>query len=122
GTLHLLQSASPYWYFLLIIFLRLLNFEYVASNGHGMPCPYGLELELLPGGFGLAADFGQDLFFAKDEELLVVEFDFRAAVLAEEDAVAWFHVERDQFTLFALAGADCDDFALHGLFFCGVRD
>ena len=46
----------------------------------------------------------------------------RAAVLAEQNAVAWFHVERNQFAFFALASANGDDFALHGLFFCGVGD
>src|SRR5579859_5629930 len=77
---------------------------------------------LLLGGFGSAAELGKDLFLAKNEVLFVVEFDFRAAVLAEQNAVACFHIQRDQLALLALAGADGDDFTLHGLFFCGVRD
>src|SRR5690348_10266594 len=90
--------------------------------GHGMPYPYRSKPVLLPGGFGCAAQFGENLFFAKNEVLFVVEFDFRAAVLAEQNAVACFHIKRDQLALLALASADGDYFTLHGLFFCGVRD
>src|SRR5260370_11960365 len=74
------------------------------------------------GRFRRTAQLGQNFFFAKDEKFLVLEFDFRTAVLAEEDAIAGLDVQRDQFALLALASADVDDFALHGLFLCGVRD
>src|SRR5213594_3269813 len=64
----------------------------------------------------------QNFFFAKDEIFLVFDFDFCTAVLADEDSVAGLDVERDQFALLTLAGADGDDFAFHRLFFRGVRD
>src|SRR5260370_905630 len=80
------------------------------------------KTRLLLGRFRRAAQLRKNFFFTKDEEFLVLEFDFRTAVLAEKDAIAGLDVQRDQFALLALAGADGDDFALHGLFFCGVRD
>jgi len=39
--------------------------------------------KLLLGGFGGAAELGENLLFAKDEVLFVVELNFGAAVLAE---------------------------------------
>src|SRR5437016_3016488 len=83
---------------------------------------YNGRTDLLPGRFRRAAELRQNFFFAKDEILLVLDFDFRTAVLAEEDTIAGLDVQRDQFALLALASTDGDDFALHGLFFCGVRD
>src|SRR6476619_5156409 len=45
---------------------------------------------------GLAAlDDAVDFVFAHDEELLAVDLDLLAGVLAEEDRVARLHVERD---------------------------
>src|SRR6202158_750520 len=79
---------------------------------------------LLPAacGFCGAAELRENLFFAKDQQLLVVDGDFRAAVFAEEHAVAGFHVEGDELALFALAGADSDYFAFLLLFLGCVRD
>src|SRR5713226_1314702 len=74
------------------------------------------------GRFRRAAKLRQNLFFAKDEILLVLDLDFRTAVLAEEDAIAGLDVQRDQFALLALASADGNDLAFHRLLFCGVRD
>src|SRR6476646_1597438 len=68
-------------------------------SGHGMPCPYGLEPGLLLCCFRSAAQLRQNLFFAKNEVLFVVELDFRAAVFAEQNAVAWLHIKRDQLAL-----------------------
>src|SRR5216684_2713451 len=84
--------------------------------------PLHWETDLLLGRFRRAAQLRKNFFFAKDEILLVLDFDFRTTVLAEEDAISGLDVQRDQFALLALASADGDDFALHGLFFCGVRD
>src|SRR5260370_16778810 len=69
------------------------------------------------GRFRRAAQLGQNFFLAKDEKFLVLELDFRTAVLAEEDAIAGLVVQRDQFALLAFASASGDDFALHVLFF-----
>src|SRR6266849_3691267 len=80
------------------------------------------EKKLLPGRFGCAADLCQDLVLFQDQQLFVLDFDFRPAVLAEEDAIAGLDVQRNQFALLALASADGDDFAFHRFFFCGVRD
>src|SRR5215472_14765726 len=77
------------------------------------------------GGFLLccAGDDPQDFFFTHDDEVFAVELDLRAAVLAEEDSVAFFYVEGADlafFVDFAFAGGD--DFALLGLVLCRVRD
>src|SRR5580698_5722901 len=69
-----------------------------------------------------AGELGKDFFLAQDQQLFVFDLDFRAAVLAEQDAVTRLDVERDQFALFALAGADGDYFAFLLLFFGGVGD
>src|SRR6059058_1823344 len=73
-------------------------------------------------GLGGSAQLRQNLLLAKDEVLFVFDLDFCTAVLAKEDAIAGLHVERNQLSLLALASTDGDDFALHGLFFRGVRD
>src|SRR2546429_6429513 len=74
------------------------------------------------GSLGRAAQLRQDLLLAKDQVLFIFNIYFRTAVLAKENAVASLDVERDQLALLALAGANSDDFALHGLFFRRVRD
>src|SRR5260370_41245074 len=80
------------------------------------------KTKLLAGCFRRTAQLRQNFFFAKDEIFLVLDLDFRTAVLAEEDTITGLDVQRDQFALLALASADGDDFAFHRLFFCGVRD
>src|ERR1700733_9838977 len=74
------------------------------------------------GCFGSGAELREDLVFLHDHEFLAVNGDVVAAVLAEQDAVTGFYVEGDQFTFFAAAGADGDDFTLLWVLFCGVRD
>src|SRR5205085_11299432 len=73
-------------------------------------------------GFCLRAfDDAHDVFLAHDEELLTLDLDGLAGVLAEKDLVAHLHVERDELALvILLALADRDDFALVGLFGRGV--
>src|SRR5438128_7736492 len=80
------------------------------------------QKRLLLCGFCGAAQFGQDFLFAENEVFLTVQLDFRAAVLPEQNTIAGLDVERDQFALFALAGADSDHFAFHRLFFRRIRD
>src|SRR5438552_8718767 len=70
------------------------------------------RLLLAARGLCSAAELGQDFFLAQDQQLFVVNLDFRAAVLAEQHAVAGFHIQRNRFALLALAGADGDHFAL----------
>src|SRR5579872_745004 len=76
---------------------------------------------LLAGSFRVT-QLRQNFFLAKDQQVFIVDLDFGAAVLAEQDAVANFHVEGNEFTLFALAAADGDDFAFLLLFLGGVRN
>src|SRR5579885_2384026 len=64
----------------------------------------------------LALDHGHDVLFPHHEQLLAVDLDFRAAVLAEEDLVADLDVERTDLAVFEnLAVADRDDLPLDRL-------
>src|SRR4051812_22424902 len=68
-------------------------------------------------------DHGEHFVFAHDEEVLTIELDLLAGVLAEQDEVAGLHVERDALAVvFGLAVARGNDFALLRLFFGGVGD
>src|SRR5712671_6659413 len=82
-------------------------------------CPASLSgtLLLAAGSFRSAAELRENFFFAENQQLFIVNGDFRAAVLAEQNAVARLDVERDSLALFALAGADGDYFAFLLLFF-----
>src|SRR6476660_5870906 len=80
------------------------------------------KLLLAAGSLGCAGQLGQDFVFAKNEVILVVHLDFRAAVLAEQHTVANLHIERDALTLFDFARTRGDYFALLRLFFRGVRN
>src|SRR6266576_3503432 len=110
-------AISP---FLLIIF-ELRNPQERALVGRPATTAYR-PLPARTGSLGRAAQLRQDLLLAKDQVLFIFNLYFRTAVLAKENAVASLDVERDQLALLALAGADSDDFALHGLFFRRVRD
>ena len=58
-----------------------------------------------------------DFVFFHDQQVFAVDLDFGAAPLAEEHAVADFHVERDAVAVVVTcAFADSDDFAFAGLF------
>src|SRR5487761_1586885 len=64
----------------------------------------------------LALDHGHDVLFAHHDQLLAVDFDFRAAVLAEKDLVADLDVEGTDFAVFEdLAVTDRDDLSLDRL-------
>src|SRR5689334_6595982 len=66
---------------------------------------------------------GHDVFFAHHEQLFAVDLDGAAGVLAEEDLVADFHVDRKELAVFIfLARADGEDLALVGLLGGGVGD
>src|SRR5580700_6536303 len=81
------------------------------------------KLLFAAGSLGCAGQFGQDFIFPKDEIILVVHFDFRAAVLAEQHAVAGLDVEREALPLVVgLACAYGDHFALLRLLFRRVGD
>src|SRR5205814_1137093 len=110
-------AISP---FLLIIF-ELRNPQERARVGRPATTAYR-PLPARTGSLGRAAQLRQDLLLAKDQVLFIFNLYFRTAVLAKENAVASLDVERDQLALLALAGANSDDFALHGLFFRRVRD
>src|SRR5579884_3216968 len=69
-------------------------------------------LQLLFCRLGRAAQLRQNLLLAKDQIFLVLDLDFRAAVLAKENAVARLYVERNRFALLALAAAHGDHFVV----------
>src|SRR5208283_1842208 len=72
---------------------------------------------------GLALDDAHDVGLLHDQELLTIDLHLGAGPLAEQNAVARLHVQLLQLAAFvARAGADGDDFALHGLLFGGVGD
>src|ERR1043165_8587945 len=78
---------------------------------------------LLAAGRAGALDDAEAFVLAHDEILLAVKLDLRAAVLAEEHAVACLHVERDALAvLLALAVADGDHLALLRLLLRRVGD
>src|SRR5687768_13959903 len=66
---------------------------------------------------------GHDVFFAHHQQLVAVDLDGAAGVLAEEDLVADLHVDGGDFSIVVLlAGADGEHFALVGLLGGGVGD
>src|ERR1035437_2442003 len=71
----------------------------------------------------LLLDDAEDFFLAHDQELLAVELDLGARVLAEQNLVARLHVQREDLTfVIRLALADADHFAFLGLLFGAVGD
>src|SRR3981081_4145287 len=68
-----------------------------------------------------AAQHAEYFFLAHDDEVLTINFDFGAGILAEQNAVAFFYIERTNLAFFAdLAFAGGDDFSLHRFVFRGV--
>ena len=83
------------------------------------------ELSPRSGGFlfGGAGHDAEHFFLAHDDEIFAVQLDLGAGILAEQDAVAFFHIEGvDLALLINFALANGDDFALLGLVLRGVRD
>src|SRR3954452_7794887 len=73
--------------------------------------------DLLEAGGGSALDHGEQVVFLHDQQLVAVDLDGLAGVLAEQDAVADLDVQRDELALVVLAaGADGQDFTLVRLF------
>src|SRR3954468_21384532 len=71
----------------------------------------------------LSVHDGHDVFLAHHEELVAVDLDGRARVLAEQDLVAHLDVDGgDLAVVVLLAGADGEHFALVGLLGGGVGD
>ena len=71
--------------------------------------------------FGFGVENAEDFVLTHDQVLFAIHLDVAAGVLAEQDAVADLHIERNHFAVFqALAFADGDYFAFLGLFFGGV--
>src|SRR5215210_467433 len=72
--------------------------------------------------FSLRLDLGEDVRLAEDEEVLAVERDLGAAVLAVEDLVALGDVERDALlpVVVETTVADGDDLALLRLLLGGI--
>src|SRR6266446_1654911 len=70
---------------------------------------------------GGAAQHAEYFFFAHDDVVLTIDFDFGAGILAEQNAVAFFYIERPYLAFFAdLTFAGGDYFSLLRLVFRGV--
>src|SRR6185295_5493245 len=71
----------------------------------------------------VAADDGQDLVLAQDDEVVAVELDFAAGILAHEDPVALLDVHGRALALVVqLARTDGDHLGLLRLLLGGVRN
>src|SRR5262245_38368332 len=74
-------------------------------------------------GLRAVLEHAEDFVLTHDEELLAVDLDLLARVLAEENGVARLDVQRYALAIvLRLAGAGCDDFALLWFFLGGVGD
>src|SRR5260370_29918048 len=70
-----------------------------------------------------ALDDSQNLVLAHDQEFLVINLDFRAAVLPKQNAIADANIQRLARPVFAIfAFADGYNLAFLGFFLCGVWD
>src|SRR5262249_26119870 len=70
-----------------------------------------------------AGEYAQNFVFLHDEEIFAVNLDFSAGVLAEQNAVAFFHCEREYLAFFVAAPlAGGDDFAFLRLVLGRVGD
>src|SRR5882762_503233 len=75
---------------------------------------------LADGGAGTFDD-PHDVGLLHDQEIVAIELDLGAGPLAEQDAIAFLDVERNQRALFIPgAWSDGDDLAFHRLFLGGV--
>src|SRR5258708_36333303 len=93
-----------------------------ARSGNGEKC----RLPESSGGLFLGLGFlkdPHDVAFLHDEVLDAIDLDLGARPLAEQDAVADLHIQRNQFArLVAATRAYGDDFPLGGFLFSGVWD
>src|ERR1700734_1856786 len=65
----------------------------------------------------------EDLILAHDQEFFSKDADLTAIILAEQDAVALFHVQWNHFAVFqALAFSNGANFSLLRLLFGGIRN
>src|SRR6266436_1680689 len=68
-----------------------------------------------------AFDHGHNVFFTHDHQIFAVDLHFCAAVLAEQNFVADFHIESTDLAVFEnFAFADRNDLSLHRLFGRGI--
>src|ERR1700682_2700271 len=70
--------------------------------------------------FFRSVDDGEDVGFAEDEHLLIVDRDLAPTVLPVQDLVADLHLERQALPILPSAGPNGEHFALLWLFLCGV--
>src|SRR5579872_210098 len=93
--------------------LTVISFESLPLGAHA-------RSPLRP---GLLLDDAEDFFLTHNQELFAIDLDFGAGILAEQDFVTGFNVEREnlpfvvRFTL-----ADGDHFALLRLFLGAIRN
>src|SRR5215467_12710598 len=73
--------------------------------------------------FGGAAKNSQNFFFPHNDEVFAIQLDLGTGVLAEQDAVAFLHIERTNLAfLVDLSLAGGDHFSLLRLVFGGIRN
>src|ERR1017187_6916871 len=103
---------------------------------HGVGQLVDATEDVLAGGFAVGDVLGSHFIYplfrlddrehfvlAEDEELYVFDLDFGAGVLADQDAVAFLHVERNPLAVVVeLAFADGLDLGLHRFLLGGVGD
>src|SRR5438132_7962273 len=80
-------------------------------------------LAIFPSSSCLRLDEREDVLFAEDQELLVIELELGPRVLLEQDPVAFLELDLDPLAGVgvAVAGTDGEDLALLGLLLRGVR-
>src|SRR5581483_10646319 len=72
---------------------------------------------------GGAGDNSQNFFFAHDDEFFAIQLDLCAGILAEQNAVAFLHIQRADLPFFAdFALAHRNDLALLRLVLGGIGD
>src|SRR4051794_36039528 len=89
------REFSPVTICLAIMLLPPQSFEVFRISRSWYWC-----LPLGRSGLGRAAELRENFFFAQDQVFFVLNFDFAAAVLAEQDAIAHFDVQRNALALF----------------------
>src|SRR5579864_1801090 len=82
----------------------------------------GADFFVFLGRLARAAQNAQDFLFTQDQQLFAFNLDFRAGILAKEDAIAVLDRQGNGLAFFVFSSTNCNDDALLGLFFCSVRD
>src|SRR5215469_9856349 len=122
------RDSSPCRICFAISYFSFENLRWLNSSSHpfakrGGRMGHPPELLGGEGRFTGAFQDAEDFFLTHDQEVFAVDLDFRAGILAEQNAIARLHIQRKGFALIvALAAADGDDFSLLRLVLGAVGD